>query len=162
MTQMIWIPLSAHNDPINVKWHALMPKKPLKLLAIGLLVLIVFIGVWYWRQCRSYESNNIAETSWLETGKPMVAVVTVSDQNGAPLAGVYVVVMNDSGGNGETTDAKGVATIQLGEGEFNGLNLNSIPVVSRPHSGSLPWSPSVSNGMQIKVVVKDKAAIGVP
>ncbi len=138
-----------------------MPRKFYKIVSFAILIFASLIGLWYWRQCRSYESNRIAEASWLETGKPMVALVTVSDQNGSPLAGVDVGIMNDSGGNSETTDAKGVATVQLGEGEFNGVQLNGKQVVNRPYSGTLPGSPSVSHGMQIKIVVKDKAAIGV-
>lgn len=139
-----------------------MRRKIFKILTAATLIFTALIAIWYVQQCKPYESNSVAETSWQETGKPMVAIANVTDQAGHPLSGVYVDVMNDSGGNGEATDVKGVATIQLGEGEFNGLRLNNETVVNCPYSGTLPGSPSASHGLQIKIVVKNKAAIALP
>lgn len=104
----------------------------------------------------------MADVSWLSRGKPRVVDVTVADARGLPLAGVNVQVLNDSGGDSGTTDAAGRVSIgPLGEREFTGLRLNGVNVVNRPYANVLPGSPNVENGLQVKVVVIEKAAFGI-
>ena len=83
----------------------------------------------------------------------MVVAVIVRDSAGRPAPNVDVYVDNNSGGNGSTTDADGVAELRMGESDFAGLAIDGVWVVSRPHAYEL-GSPSVENGLEVSVELK--------
>src|SRR5687768_3399867 len=110
-----------------------MSRRRLFILAAVVAVLVAAGGAaWLQRHLRSYESNALADVSWTSGGTPFRARVTVIDASGAPVAGANVHVDNNSGGNDATTDAAGVAVIDLGEPEVEAIEVNGSRVMHRP------------------------------
>lgn len=101
-----------------------------------------------------HESTDVADVVWSEDeGEPYVVRVTVSDAGGKPVPAAQVHVDNNSGGSYGTTDEAGTATLEMGEADFSGLQINNVRVVARPHAHWL-GSPNVMNGLNVEVRLK--------
>jgi hypothetical protein len=125
-------------------------KRLLALLAVLLGASIIVGSVLLYRQLRPYESNQIAMVSWSEGGTPYSVQVTVLSANGTPVAGANVHIHNNSGGNDATTDANGLAVVQVSEPEVTRIDVGNKSVLSREYLGE----PNVSRGLTVHVQMK--------
>jgi hypothetical protein len=129
--------------------------KPLAAVAV-----VALVG-WGISRRLPYESNPIVFASWTPGGRPMTVTFSVVGPNGTPLAGVNCQADNDSGGNGETTDTRGIAVVEVGEDEVSGIDIGTARFVMRRSELMHFFAPEAGEGLLVHVVVKNPAACGI-
>ena len=116
---------------------------------------------------RPYRSGPIADLTWDNLGEPSEVTFSVVDIHGQPIPGVAVSIASDSGDyGGEATNENGFTRFDSGEPEVTGMKLNGV-VVMRERMAD--WWINVlhlggpeSRGLRVRIVVKDRAALGLP
>ncbi len=133
------------------------------LVAVGAAVLIavcaallvaVYVLIWP-SSNRGCESNEFVDISWSPGGNPMTVRILLLDPEGAPLPGVLVHTVSESGlaPNTNLTDASGYVSIRPGEREFVGLYINWTCVFDGDGA-------TIDSGLQVKVRIKDLSKVG--
>jgi hypothetical protein len=122
-------------------------------LIVGLGVLATASGLWLWTHVRAYENTSFAQVSLRTGGRPLEAVVVVTDRQGRPVPSAPVKIDNTSGGDDATTDAAGRAVLKMGEPEVEGVEVLGRRVLDRPYAWYLE-TPNVRHGLRIEVRLK--------
>jgi hypothetical protein len=134
-----------------------------RLLLIALAVTAGLI-CWLAYLLRPYATHPAADTSWTDGGRKANVTVSIVDKDGQPLpAGVTVTVWTRDSEITDTTNASGFIDHPAG-GEMMALDLNGVRVVQRASTGPLGalFGPNIGWGLSVKVMVKDRAALGIP
>ncbi len=134
--------------------------------AVGVILVAVFLITICCYQLSSNSGlknervGSSADVRWYEIGAPMTASCWVTDSGGNPMSDIKVHVVNNSGGGIATTASDGSARISLDEVEVNEICVNEVDVLNRPNAN---WrnNPSVANGLTIRIIIKDKRALGI-
>lgn len=89
----------------------------------------------------------------------MTIVCKVVDTSGRPLPAITVDFRNNSGGNRGVTDETGIVSVAVAEQDLEQIVINDIVIMNRPNAYTF-HSPSVKDGLQVNVLVKNRTAIG--
>lgn len=132
----------------------------MKRVVIGVMVIFAS-GIWIWSVTRPYESSNFADVSWKVGGAKHVATIHVLDVTGQPLQGIYANTKSNSGWSSSQalTDAQGVVKIEPGESDVIGVEVGGVQVMSRDLLGIGLLAPSVRNGLEIEIRIKDPSRL---
>jgi hypothetical protein len=125
-----------------------------RLLVAVFVVVVVLPALFIHRHTKSWENSAAAYTSWHAGGGTGQLLVRVRDRGGRPVAGAEVSLLNNSGGDGGTTDAGGVALIYPGEGDIERMSVNGQRVIDRPYAYHLGTPVMSREGLIVDVVLK--------
>src|SRR5262249_2727178 len=108
-----------------------------------------------------YENGPSANVSWMAEGTPGDIVCQVTDTNSRPLEGGKLHFDNMLGGNSATTDQSGRVSVHVNERILYAIEVNGKDVLNRPNAGRWGY-PNVTNGLSIRIVIKNKRAFEIP
>jgi Zn-dependent membrane protease YugP len=130
-----------------------MKRKFVWVICVLLAVIVILIVSFWAYQCRHVEKTEFSEVHFSKGGKAGWVEFVLYDQDGIPISGAEIELLNSSGSLSAESDPMGRVEIQNSETEISSISVDRVRVLDRPFATFL-CCPSTSEGLVVTILIQ--------